>query len=35
VDVVANHVDEFPPDKVASITGNDSRQIRLLAREFS
>jgi anaerobic selenocysteine-containing dehydrogenase len=35
VDVVANLVAEFPPDKVASITGIDSDQIRLLAREFA
>jgi anaerobic selenocysteine-containing dehydrogenase len=35
VDVIANLVAEFPPDKVASITGIDSSQIRLLAREFA
>ena len=35
VDVVARLVAEFPPEKVASITGIDSSQIRLLAREFA
>ncbi len=35
VDVIAELVAEFPPDKVASITGIDSNQIRLLAREFA
>jgi anaerobic selenocysteine-containing dehydrogenase len=35
VDVIANLVVEFPPEKVASITGIDSDQIRLLAREFA
>jgi len=35
VDVIGKLVAEFPPDKVASITGIDSDQIRLLAREFA
>src|SRR6267378_73034 len=35
VDVIGDLVSEFPPDKVASITGIDSSQIRLLAREFA
>ena len=35
VDVIRNLVVEFPPEKVASITGIDSNQIRLLAREFA
>jgi anaerobic selenocysteine-containing dehydrogenase len=35
VDVIGNLVAEFPPEKVASITGIDSSQIRLLAREFT
>src|SRR5437879_5381074 len=35
VEVIANLVAEFPPDKVAPITGIDSDQIRLLAREFA
>src|SRR6267142_5852459 len=35
VDVIGELVAEFPPDKVASITGIDSSQIRLLAREFA
>ncbi|CAN5828382.1 hypothetical protein BH18ACI4_BH18ACI4_12970 [soil metagenome] len=35
VDIIGNLVAEFPPDKVASITGIDSSQIRLLAREFA
>ena len=35
VDVIGNLVTEFPPDKVASITGIESNQIRLLAREFA
>src|SRR5438876_7268425 len=35
VEVLANLVADFPPDKVASITGIDSDQIRLLAREFA
>jgi len=35
VETVGNLVAEFPPEKVASITGIDSDQIRLLAREFA
>ncbi|HEV2828688.1 MAG TPA: molybdopterin-dependent oxidoreductase [Pyrinomonadaceae bacterium] len=35
VDVVAKLVAEFPPERVASITGIDADQIRLLAREFA
>lgn len=35
VDIIGNLVAEFPPEKVASITGIDSSQIRLLAREFA
>ena len=35
VDVIGELVAEFPPNKVASITGIDSSQIRLLAREFA
>ena len=35
VEVIANLVADFPPDKVASITGIDPGQIRLLAREFA
>ena len=35
VDVIGNLVTEFPPDKVASITGIESNQIRHLAREFA
>jgi anaerobic selenocysteine-containing dehydrogenase len=35
VETIANLVAEFPPEKVASITGIDSDQIRLLAREFA
>jgi anaerobic selenocysteine-containing dehydrogenase len=35
VDVVGNLVAEFPPEKVASITGIEAEQIRLLAREFA
>ncbi|HEX8138522.1 MAG TPA: molybdopterin-dependent oxidoreductase [Pyrinomonadaceae bacterium] len=35
VDTIGNLVAEFPPEKVASITGIDADQIRLLAREFS
>jgi len=35
VDIIRNLVAEFPPDKVASITGIDFDQIRLLAREFA
>jgi anaerobic selenocysteine-containing dehydrogenase len=35
VDIIGELVAEFPPDKVASITGIDASQIRLLAREFA
>src|SRR6266404_6759254 len=35
VDVIGKLVAEFPPEKVASITGIDADQIRLLAREFA
>ena len=35
VETVRNVVAEFPPEKVASITGIDADQIRLLAREFA
>src|SRR6266849_10848 len=35
VDVIGELVAEFPPDKVAAITGIDSEQIRVLAREFA
>jgi anaerobic selenocysteine-containing dehydrogenase len=35
VDLIGNLVAEFPPEKVSSITGIDSGQIRLLAREFA
>jgi anaerobic selenocysteine-containing dehydrogenase len=35
VEVIGNLVADFPPDRVASITGIDSDQIRLLAREFA
>ena len=35
VDVIGNLVAEFSPDKVASITGIESNQIRHLAREFA
>jgi anaerobic selenocysteine-containing dehydrogenase len=35
VDVIGKLVAEFPPEKVASITGIDASQIRLLAREFA
>jgi anaerobic selenocysteine-containing dehydrogenase len=35
VDTIGTLVAEFPPEKVASITGIDSDQIRLLAREFA
>src|SRR6266550_6404019 len=35
VDAIGNLVAEFPPEKVASITGVDSSQIRVLAREFA
>ena len=35
VDIIGKLVAEFPPDKVASITGIESDQIRVLAREFA
>jgi anaerobic selenocysteine-containing dehydrogenase len=35
VETVASLVAQFPPERVASITGIDSDQIRLLAREFA
>ena len=35
VETVARVVAEFPPEKVASITGIDAEQIRVLAREFA
>jgi anaerobic selenocysteine-containing dehydrogenase len=35
VETIGKLVAEFPPEKVASITGIDSSQIRLLAREFA
>jgi anaerobic selenocysteine-containing dehydrogenase len=35
VETIGKLVAEFPPDKVAAITGIDSDQIRLLAREFA
>jgi anaerobic selenocysteine-containing dehydrogenase len=35
VETIGNMVAEFPPEKVASITGIDSDQIRLLAQEFA
>jgi anaerobic selenocysteine-containing dehydrogenase len=35
VETVANLVAEFSPERVASITGIDSDQIRILAREFA
>jgi anaerobic selenocysteine-containing dehydrogenase len=35
VETVGDLVAEFPPERVASITGIDSNQIRLLAREFA
>ena len=35
VETVGKLVAEFPPEKVAAITGIDSDQIRLLAREFA
>jgi len=35
VDIIGKLVVEFPPETVASITGIDSDQIRLLAREFA
>ena len=35
VETIGNLVAEFPPERVASITGIDSDQIRQLAREFA
>jgi anaerobic selenocysteine-containing dehydrogenase len=35
VETIGNLVVEFPPEKVAPITGIDSGEIRLLAREFA
>src|SRR5712692_8008482 len=35
VDIIGNLVAEFPPEKVASITGIHASQIRLLAGEFA
>ena len=35
VETIGKLVADFPPEKVASITGIDSSQIRLLAREFA
>jgi anaerobic selenocysteine-containing dehydrogenase len=35
VETIGNLVAEFPPDKVAAITGIDANQMRLLAREFA
>ncbi len=35
VETIGKLVTEFPPEKVASITGIDAEQIRLLAREFA
>ena len=35
VETIAQSCGRFPPEKVASITGIDSDQIRLLAREFA
>ena len=35
VETIRNLVAEFPPEKVAAITGIDSGQIRILAREFA
>lgn len=35
IDTVGNLVAAFPPEKVSSITGIDSNEIRLLAREFA
>jgi anaerobic selenocysteine-containing dehydrogenase len=35
VETIGNLVAEFPPERVASITGIDSNQIRQLAREFA
>ena len=35
VDIIGKFVADFPPERVASITGIDASQIRLLAREFA
>ena len=35
VETIGRLVAEFPPEKIASITGIDAAQIRLLAREFA
>lgn len=35
IETVGNLVKEFPPERVAPITGIESEQIRLLAREFA
>jgi anaerobic selenocysteine-containing dehydrogenase len=35
LETIAKLVSDFPPEKVAAITGIDSSQIRLLAREFA
>ena len=35
VEAIRNLVAEFPPEKIAEITGIDSSQIRILAREFA
>jgi anaerobic selenocysteine-containing dehydrogenase len=35
LEAIGNLVREFPPERVASITGIESEQIRLLAREFA
>jgi anaerobic selenocysteine-containing dehydrogenase len=35
VETIGNLVAEFPPERVASTTGIDSAQIRILAREFA
>lgn len=35
IETIRNLVTEFPPERVALITGIDSEQIRLLAREFA
>lgn len=35
LDIIGNLVAEFPPERVAAITGIDASQIRILAREFA
>jgi anaerobic selenocysteine-containing dehydrogenase len=35
VEIISNLVAEFPPERVASVTGIDTSQIRNLAREFA